>query len=65
MHTDGIEHERLKEVSAITIAGGLSNGMLAALKIGLGTFTGYLPLTASGYHSLSDIVSDSEIDLTA
>jgi len=43
VHLESIEHERLKKASAITVAGGISNGMLAAMKIDLGTFTGHLP----------------------
>ncbi len=53
------EQERFKQASIITIAGGVANAVLAAMKIGAGTFTGYLPLTASGFHSMSDIISDA------
>ena len=58
MHVEHSEKMRLKEATAIIIAGGVTNGILGAVKIVLGSFTGYLPLIASGVHSLSDIVSD-------
>ena len=58
MHVEHSEKMRLKEATTIIIAGGVTNGILGAVKIGLGNFTGYLPLIASGVHSLSDIVSD-------
>ena len=58
MHGDHSERVRLKEATAIITAGGITNGILGVVKIGLGNFTGYLPLIASGVHSLSDIVSD-------
>ncbi len=52
------ERERLREATAILLAGGLTNAVLGVGKILVGTFTGYLPMTASGVHSLSDIASD-------
>ena len=58
MHVEHSEKMRLKEATTIIIAGGITNGILGVVKIGLGNFTGYLPLIASGVHSLSDIVSD-------
>ena len=58
MHAEPNEKMRLREATAIITAGGVTNGILGVVKIGLGSFTGYLPLTASGVHSLSDIVSD-------
>lgn len=57
-HAESNEKMRLREATAIIAAGGVTNGILGVVKIGLGSFTGYLPLTASGVHSLSDIVSD-------
>ena len=53
------ERKRLREASAVLTAGGVTNGLLGTAKILLGNFTGYLPLTASGIHTLSDIVSDA------
>ncbi len=58
------EKDRLRDGSIITILGGVANGLLAAGKIGLGVFTGYLPMIASGFHSLSDIISDVITGLT-
>ncbi len=58
MHSDAYEGNRLKEAGFITIMGGIANAVLAAGKISLGMWTQYLPMTASGFHSLSDIVSD-------
>ena len=60
MHADAEPNEkmRLQEATAIIAAGGVTNGILGVVKIVLGGVTGYLPLTASGVHSLSDIVSD-------
>ena len=60
MHADAEpnEKQRLQEATAIIAAGGVTNGILGVVKIVLGGVTGYLPLTASGVHSLSDIVSD-------
>ena len=52
------EKKRLREATAIITVGGVTNGVLGTAKVVLGSFTGYLPLTASGVHSLSDIVSD-------
>lgn len=59
VHSERLGSERLKEASGITLAGGISNAILAAGKIAVGFIFGYLPLTASGFHSLSDIVSDA------
>ena len=58
MHAEPNEKMRLREATAIIVAGGVTNGILGVVKIVLGSVTGYLPLTASGVHSLSDIVSD-------
>ena len=58
MHVEPGERERLREATAILLAGGLTNAVLGAGKVLVGTFTGYLPMTASGVHSLSDIASD-------
>lgn len=58
MHAEPQEKMRLREATAIITAGGVTNGILGGVKIGLGSIAGYLPLTASGIHSLSDIVSD-------
>lgn len=58
MQVDLNEKQRLREASAVITAGGVTNGALGTVKIILGSFTGYLPLTASGIHTLSDIVSD-------
>ena len=58
MHAESNEKMRLREATAVIVASGVTNGILGVVKIGLGSFTGYLPLTASGVHSLSDIVSD-------
>ncbi len=58
MHVESNEKQRLQEATAIIAAGGVTNGILGVVKIVLGSVTGYLPLTASGVHSLSDIVSD-------
>ena len=60
MHADAEPNEkmRLREATAVIMAGGVTNGILGVVKIVLGGVTGYLPLTASGVHSLSDIVSD-------
>ena len=60
MHADAEpnEKQRLQEATAVIVAGGVANGILGVVKIVLGSVTGYLPLTASGVHSLSDIVSD-------
>ncbi len=52
------EKKRLQEATAIIAVGGLTNGILGIAKVVLGSVAGYLPLTASGVHSLSDIVSD-------
>ena len=52
------EKKRLREATVIITVGGVTNGILGTAKVVLGSFTGYLPLTASGVHSLSDIVSD-------
>ena len=57
-HVEQNEKVRLKEATTIITAGGVTNIILGVAKIGLGNFTGYLPLIASGVHSLSDIVSD-------
>ena len=59
VHAEPNEKMRLREATAIIVAGGVTNGILGVVKIVLGGVTGYLPLTASGVHSLSDIVSDS------
>lgn len=53
------EQARLREAENVTVAGGITNVVLAALKIGAGAVTGYLPLTASGFHSASDILADA------
>ena len=58
MHVEPRERERLREATAVILAGGLTNGLLGAGKIIVGSVTGYLPMTASGVHSLSDIASD-------
>ena len=58
VHAEPNEKMRLREATAIIAAGGVTNGILGVVKIVLGSVTGYLPLTASGVHSLSDIVSD-------
>lgn len=58
VHVESNEKERLQEATTIIAVGGVTNGILGVVKIVLGNFTGYLPLTASGVHSLSDIVSD-------
>lgn len=58
VHVESNEKERLQEATAIIAAGGVTNGILGIVKVALGSITGYLPLTASGVHSLSDIVSD-------
>ncbi len=58
MHVHKAEKKRLREATAIITVGGVTNGVLGTAKVVLGSFTGYLPLTASGVHSLSDIVSD-------
>ncbi len=58
MHAEPNEKMRLREATAIIAAGGVTNSVLGVVKIVLGSVTGYLPLTASGVHSLSDIVSD-------
>lgn len=58
VHVESNEKERLQEATTIIAAGGVTNGILGVVKVFLGSFTGYLPLTASGIHSLSDIVSD-------
>ena len=58
VHVESNEKERLQEATAIIAAGGVTNGILGIVKVVLGSITGYLPLTASGVHSLSDIVSD-------
>ncbi len=58
MDAEPLEKERLREATAIILAGGLTNGVLGTGKILVGSFTGYLPMTASGVHALSDIVSD-------
>ena len=57
-HAEPNEKMRLREATAVIMAGGITNGILGVVKIVLGSVTGYLPLTASGVHSLSDIVSD-------
>ena len=57
-HAESNEKERLQEATTIIAAGGVTNGILGIVKVVLGGITGYLPLTASGVHSLSDIVSD-------
>ena len=57
-HVDHSEKIRLKEATTLITASGITNGILGVVKIGLGNFTGYLPLIAAGVHSLSDIVSD-------
>ena len=57
-HAESNEKERLQEATTIIVAGGFTNGILGIVKVALGSTTGYLPLTASGVHSLSDIVSD-------
>ena len=58
MYIEPRERGRLREATAVLLAGGLTNAVLGAGKILVGTFTGYLPMTASGVHSLSDIASD-------
>ncbi len=58
LHIEHSEKVRLREATTIITAGGIINGILGVVKIALGNFTGYLPLIASGVHSLSDIVSD-------
>ncbi|MCY3667230.1 MAG: cation diffusion facilitator family transporter [Gemmatimonadetes bacterium] len=58
VHIESNEKERLQEATTIIAAGGVTNGILGIVKVALGSITGYLPLTASGVHSLSDIVSD-------
>ncbi len=58
MHLEPNERMRLREATAIIVAGGVTNSILGIVKVALGSVTGYLPLTASGLHSLSDIVSD-------
>ena len=58
VHVESNEKERLQEATTIIAAGGVTNGILGIVKVALGSITGYLPLTASGVHSLSDIVSD-------
>ena len=58
MHAEPNKKMRLREATAVIVAGGVTNGILGVVKIVLGGVTGYLPLTASGVHSLSDIVSD-------
>ena len=58
VHVESNEKERLQEATTIIAAGGVTNGILGIVKVALGGITGYLPLTASGVHSLSDIVSD-------
>ena len=58
VHVESNEKERLQEATTIIAAGGVTNGILGIVKVVLGSITGYLPLTASGVHSLSDIVSD-------
>ena len=58
VHAESNEKERLQEATTIIAAGGVTNGILGIVKVVLGGITGYLPLTASGVHSLSDIVSD-------
>ena len=58
VHAESKEKERLQEATTIIAAGGVTNGILGIVKVVLGGITGYLPLTASGVHSLSDIVSD-------
>ena len=58
VHVELNEKERLQEATTIIAAGGVTNGILGIVKVALGSITGYLPLTASGVHSLSDIVSD-------
>ena len=57
-HAEPNEKMRLREATAVIVAGGVTNGILGVVKVALGGITGYLPLTASGVHSLSDIVSD-------
>lgn len=58
MHVESRERERLRQATAVILAGGLTNGLLGTGKIIVGSVTGYLPMTASGIHSLSDIASD-------
>ena len=58
MQAEYDEKTRLREATTIITIGGFTNAILSAAKIVLGNFTGYLPLIASGLHSLSDIVSD-------
>ena len=58
MHVEPRERERLREATAVILAGGLTNAVLGTGKILVGSVTGYLPMTASGVHSLSDIASD-------
>ena len=58
MHVEPRERERLREATAVILVGGLTNGLLGSGKVIVGSVTGYLPMTASGVHSLSDIVSD-------
>ena len=58
MHVEPRERERLREATAVILAGGLTNALLGTGKITVGSVTGYLPMTASGIHSLSDIASD-------
>ena len=58
MHVEPRERERLREATAVILAGGFTNALLGTGKIIVGSVTGYLPMTASGIHSLSDIASD-------
>ena len=58
MHVEPGERERLREATAVILSGGLTNAVLGTGKIVVGSVTGYLPMTASGVHSLSDIASD-------
>lgn len=44
--------------NAVILTSGLVDSSLALVKIAVGVFTGYLPLMASGFHSLSDLILD-------
>lgn len=50
---------RLAAISRVTIIGSLINVALAALKAGVGFFSGSTALVADGLHSLSDLATDA------
>jgi len=52
------EQDRFCKAALVSLIGLGSNFLHAALKIGVGTLTGYQALIASGIHSISDLVSD-------